>query len=261
MPRLHLIEIEDQGWCPAPIRDAATDFLQFALHVGNNYEPIAPLLHRVVERSGAHRIIDLCSGGGGPWFRLVEALASEWSSAEVYLTYRYPNLEALRRTSSKAGERLRVHVEPVDATRIPSTLDGFRTMFTAFHHFSPPAARSILEDAVRNGQGIGIFETTERSAKAVLLTALSPLFVLIATPFIRPFRWSRLLWTYLVPIVPLVVLFDGVVSCLRTYSPGELRGLVDGVGAESYQWEIGQVKGRGPVAVTYLIGTPGQPRA
>src|SRR5450759_4223616 len=38
----------------------------------------------------------------------------------------------------------------------------------------------------------------------------------VCTPWIRPFRWSRLLWTYLIPIIPLVFLFDGVVSCHRT---------------------------------------------
>jgi hypothetical protein len=29
--RWHLIEIEDQPWCPAAVRDAATDYLQFII--------------------------------------------------------------------------------------------------------------------------------------------------------------------------------------------------------------------------------------
>ena len=33
-----------------------------------------------------------------------------------------------------------------------------------------------------------------------------------ATPFVRPFRWSRLLFTYVIPLIPLLVLFDGTVS-------------------------------------------------
>ena len=39
--------------------------------------------------------------------------------------------------------------------------------------------------------------------------------VLLATPFILPFRWSRLFWTYIVPALPLVLTFDVVVSLLR----------------------------------------------
>lgn len=256
MRRLHLFEIEDQPWCPAPVRDAATDFLQFALHVGNNYLPAAPLLRSAIERLGARRIVDLCSGGGGPWLRLLQEVTGPAGPIPVCLTDRYPNLEALRRAQIRSGGRLHFLAEPVDATRLPEGLEGFRTMFTAFHHFPPSAARAILEDAVRSRQGIGIFETTQRSVLSVLLTALSPLFVLLATPWIRPFRWSRLVWTYVIPLVPLVVLFDGVVSCLRTYSPAELRELVDGLGGEEYLWEAGVVKGRGPVPVTYLVGSP-----
>lgn len=256
MRRLHLIEIEDQPWCPAPIRDAATDFLRFALHAGNNYAPAAPLLRSAMDRLGERRIVDLCSGGGGPWLRLLEEMDGSGGAVEVCLTDQYPNLDALRRAERESGGRLRFHAEPVDATRMPPELEGFRTLFTAFHHFRPEAARAILHDAVRNRQGIGVFETTQRSALSVFLTALSPLFVLLATPWIRPFRWSRLFWTYVVPLVPLLVVFDGIVSCLRTYSVAELRELVDGVGGEGYVWEAGLAKGRGPVPVTYLIGSP-----
>lgn len=256
MRRLHLFEIEDQSWCPRPVRDAATDFLQLALHVGNNYAPIAPLLRRTIERLGTPRVVDLCSGGGGPWLRLLPEVNGPASSVQVYLSDKYPNSEAFRRAQIRSGGRLHFLAEPVDATRMPKELVGFRTLFTAFHHFPPAAARAILEDAVRNRQGIGIFEATQRSVLSVLLTALSPLLVLLATPWVRPFRWSRLLWTYLIPLVPLVVLIDGIVSCLRTYSPGELRELVDGLGGDDYLWEIGVMKGQAPVPITYLVGSP-----
>ena len=77
----------------------------------------------------------------------------------------------------------------------------------------------------------------------------------VCTPLIRPFRWSRLLWTYLIPIIPLVLLFDGVVSCLRTYRPQELREIVENLTAIAYQWEMGEHSGAsGKLAITYLIG-------
>jgi hypothetical protein len=90
----------------------------------------------------------------------------------------------------------------------------------------------------------------------MLLMLLVPLMVVLVTPFIRPFRWSRLFWTYLVPVVPLVSLFDGVVSCLRTYSVQELRELTAGLATNSYQWDFGELKGKGPIPITYLIGLP-----
>jgi hypothetical protein len=105
-------------------------------------------------------------------------------------------------------------------------------MFSAFHHFRIEEARAVLADAVRKRQGIAVFEGTHRSARAMLLMLLVPLMVLLITPFIRPFRWSRLFWTYLIPVVPLVSLFDGLVSCLRTYSVEELCELTEDLDAE-----------------------------
>jgi hypothetical protein len=77
------------------------------------------------------------------------------------------------------------------------------------------------------------------------------------TPWIRPFRWSRLLWTYIVPIVPLILLFDGIVSCLRTYRPQELSEMVENLRGSKYQWEIKELtSGVVPVPISCLTGCP-----
>ena len=82
----------------------------------------------------------------------------------------------------------------------------------------------------------------------------NPLAILLATPFIRPFRWSHLLWTYIVPVVPIFIAWDGFVSGLRLYSTQELQELVDGLRSNDYVWGIGRKPF--PHAVTYLIGYP-----
>ena len=79
--------------------------------------------------------------------------------------------------------------------------------------------------------------------------------VFLAAPFLKPFRVSRLVFTYLIPLVPLFLLWDGFVSCLRVYSPAELRDLVSQLGATNYEWDIGTTR-VGPGVVTYLIGIP-----
>jgi len=83
------------------------------------------------------------------------------------------------------------------------------------------------------------------------------LLAFVYTPWIRPFRWSRLFWTYVVPVVPFVVLFDGVVSCLRTYRPQELREIIGKLGGSEYEWEVGEhIAARGLLPITYMIGHP-----
>jgi hypothetical protein len=126
-------------------------------------------------------------------------------------------------------------------------------LFTSFHHFAPAEARAILQNAVDAGESIGIFEIARRAPSTIGLVFAFALLLSLCTPWIRPFRWSRLFWTYLIPIIPFVLLFDGVVSCLRTYRPEELRDLVEKLTTNEYQWEIGE-DSTGYTPVTYLIG-------
>ena len=61
----------------------------------------------------------------------------------------------------------------------------------------------------------------------------------------------------MVPIIPLVLLFDGVVSCLRTYGPRELREIIETLSGAEYHWELGEyAKASGRAPITYLIGNP-----
>jgi hypothetical protein len=150
---------------------------------------------------------------------------------------------------------LPLHAEPVDARAVPPALDGFRTLFTSFHHFPPEEARAILADAVDQRQGIAVFEAARRAPREIAVVAFTWLGALAAAPFIRPWRWSRLFWNYLPPVLPLLGTFDGVVSCLRAYSCAELAELVQGL--DSYEWDIGEMRGGwSPLRGTYLIGVP-----
>jgi hypothetical protein len=80
-------------------------------------------------------------------------------------------------------------------------------------------------------------EVTSRTLRAFATMLLMPVFAWILTPRMRPFRWSRLLLTYLIPVIPLVVLWDGMVSCFRTRTPEELLALTSDF--PQYDWQAG----------------------
>jgi hypothetical protein len=262
MRRVQFIEIHEQPWFPSSLRDEITDALQFGFNLLKAYAPIAPLLQSAVDSTRSRSIVDLCSGGGGPWLELSRKLQSgkfegDPPALHVWLTDKYPNIGAIQNVRTASGNHITFYPGSVEAMKVPDELKGFRTMFTSLHHFLPEEARAILQNAVDAGEGIGIFEITRRAPSTISLTLAWALMLFVCTPWIRPFRWSRLLWTYLVPIIPLVLLFDGVVSCLRTYRPQELRELVAKLNASEYQWEIGEhSRATGKVPITYLVGYP-----
>jgi hypothetical protein len=275
MRRVQFIELHEQPWFPSSLRADVTDALQFGFNLLHAYTPIAPLLQSVIDSNGSRTnarqssitqspptqsIVDMCSGGGGPWLDLARQLrcrdaGGDSVGLQVWLTDKYPNLEAFQSVSASSDHHITFYPEPVDAMKVPGALKGLRTMFTSFHHFSPEDARAILQNAVDAGESIGIFEATKRAPSTIGLIFAGILLMFLHTPRIRPFRWSRLLWTYLIPVIPLVLLFDGVVSCLRTYRPQELREIVEKLTSCQYHWEIGELA-TGKMPVTYLIGHP-----
>ncbi len=254
MARIHLFEFEDQRWFPGFLRNYLTDFLQFLSNKTKMYAPIVPLLVKTLEKSEQKQIIDLGSGGGGGLLWLNQELQKNVPDLKITLTDYYPNIDAFNHTKLQASN-IDFSTKAIDARNVPVELLGIRTQFLSLHHFQENDAIQILQNAVNSGQPIAIFEAQERSIPSILAMVFSPISVLLTTPFIRPFKFGRLLFTYILPLVPLFVLWDGIVSSLRTYSVKEMNQLVDALpNKDTYNWEIGRVK-TGPGVILYLIGT------
>lgn len=254
MKRRRWFEIHDQPWFPRFLRDLITEALEAVWNENHTYRSIAAKLREAVAQSGAGQIVDLCSGGGGPWLGLYEDVAAG-RPLRIVLTDFYPNARLLR---EQLPEGLLARSEPVDATSVPEELPGFRTIFSSFHHFDPSAARAILEDAFRRREGIGVFEGARRTPLTLVLTTGVSLLAMKAAARARPVRAQRILWTWLIPAVPAVLWVDGILSCLRSYSIEDLWELTDGLHSLDYRWEVGEGKS-GRVPIRYLIGVPELP--
>lgn len=258
---MHLFEFTDLSWYPRTFRRMQTDYLQFVSTLNTGHQVLVPLFERALQQAGTAEIVDLCSGGTGPWMRLREQLSRAGLDVTITLTDKYPDPEAVQMWAGASHPGIAYLAEPVDATDVPAHLRGMRTLFEGFHHFKPEQARAILRDAVEKGVAIGIFEASLKPPLGALVLLLAPLMTLagyfLMTPFIKPRTLSRFFWTYLVPVVPLATCWDGVVSLLRVYSPDALQDLIEPLQGAAYHWEIGLASTGTPIfAFTYLVGYP-----
>ncbi len=89
---------------------------------------------------------------------------------------------------------------------------------------------------------LSIFELQERSLNSFLTCFIFGIFILLIAPFYYPlYYWtspSALFFLYAVPVVPFVLVFDGLVSSVRTRTPAEVEALLRTCGADTAGWEL-----------------------
>lgn len=244
--RLHLFEFEDQPWLPHSLRQATTEFLATTSRLTQIWKPTAEVINQLLKDFSQNHIVVLGAGSGGGILDILPFISPEIS---VTLTDLFPNKEF-----THSDSRLTYVKHPVNATSVPDTLKGLRVMYAAFHHLPPEVAKSVLKNAMDTQQPIAIFEGTERSAKGLVAVLFIPLMVLILTPFVRPWRWSRIFLTYVFPVLPFLIFWDGLVSALRTYNLEEMKDLTSEL--SDFSWQIEILKGPHGENLPSFIGRP-----
>jgi len=260
MKRLQLFEIEDSPHLPAFIRDMVTDYLQFIVRFLKPYRPVLPALADVIRQQKIDTIIDYGSGAAGPMVDVARSLKLDFDlDLRLILTDKFPNFSAkqeLRTEARNFGLKLEYLLQPVDVARQLPEIEGLHTFFNVFHHFTPVQAIGILQKIAERQQPVGIFELTGRHPWTLFTIFVSPVYVWLLTPFIKPFRWRRLFFTYPLPVVPFIVWWDGMVSNFRTYSIPEMKELIKNAGISHYHWEMGEIRSILNIRVKYVLGSP-----
>ncbi|OLN95982.1 hypothetical protein CCHL11_07094 [Colletotrichum chlorophyti] len=261
IPRFHLFEIDDQPWFPSFLRA----YVQEALHRAWVYKvPVlqtSPPAHVAAEilqsvlgpRLPSYTFIDFCAGSGGPTPAIERAVnrhlaAQKRPAVNFVLTDLHPNPDSWARAAAKSDH---IGYEPrsVDAAAAPGDLVAgyasggkkvFRLFNLAFHHFDDPLASAILKNTLETSDGFAIFELQGRDVQSFFMPALLGLGTLLFTPLLA---WKLrsltvLIFTYLIPILPFVLVFDGYISALRTRTPAEVEALMKSCGARTEGWEF-----------------------
>lgn len=257
MNRIHAPEWEDFRWFPASWRDYGTDYLKFIATKFNIYEPLLPIIKRGLAAAENSQWVDCASGGGSGLPLIARAVRQDYPGLKIVLTDYYPNIKAFESIKNENPQVFDFERQAVNALDLPPQFRGWlRTLFGSFHHFRPAEAQKILQNAVDQQSPIAIFEPVGRNPASFIAMLFVILNVLLFTPFIRPVRWEVLPFIYLIPIVPLYIMWDGFASILRTYSEKELKKLLSSLqNADSFDWKTGK-KQSGPMPMYYLLGIP-----
>lgn len=261
MKRIHLFEFEDQSWFPDWIRVRMTRMIVVVHRLLGTTDTLSEIIADTLKRTNAINIIDLCSGSGGPMLEVIEKLRKDYgfSNATLTMTDLYPNQELAQIINSDNKDYTSYETHSVDATQLSEKHKSLRTMICSLHHMKPEVAKAILRDAKEAHQPICVYEISDNSMPPAWLwwigLPFNFIFALFVSAAVRPMSWQQIVFTYLIPVIPLCFAWDGAVSNIRTYTLSDMDQLLDGLHADNYKWEKGAIKGKGGNKL-YLKGIP-----
>lgn len=265
MKRIQLFEFEDFNWFPKPIRTGMTNLLVVLHKLFGTHEVLTNLITTVKKKHHFSQIIDLGSGSGGVMPEVIKNLNKEQTTnkLKLILTDLHPNPKLVKRVNSE-HKNISYLKTSLNATNLSSVPEGLKTMIASFHHMPPSIAKGILKSAQDNKQPLLIYELAENKIPILLWWILLPLSLVILfimslfmTLFVRPLTWNQLLFTYLIPVIPICYAWDGQATLVRTYTFKDIEYLLQDFKDDSYTWEISPVKkANGKNLGYYVLGLP-----
>jgi hypothetical protein len=201
-------EIEDLAWFPSFLRNFQTDFIGF---VAGQFNIYGPFIRYISEHCLALQpMFDLCSGSGEPALTIFKGSNC---FNHLILSDKYPPVKIFN------DHRIYYRGEAIDVREMEFAPGFCYTMFNAFHHFTENEKLKIV-CKIKQTKGTGFFvEILEPGVFCFLkVLSLTTIGTLLLTPFIRPFSFGRLFFTYVIPVNVFTILFDGIVSVYKSRS-------------------------------------------
>ena len=225
MKRKQLTQITNTTWFPAFLKQCVYEFMTWFVSKVNAAKPFMPVIEEGLKHANRIVVINRKCGAG---FETVDHLIDSQISRVI-----------------------------IDSQNFNASEEGLYLSVNSFHQFSVVEATNILKQIAQKGQPIVVVEGNNDSLWQVFgMTVIVPLTVLLTAPFVKPFRIERVIFTYLIPILPFVTFLDGFIALFKLYAPKDLDELTASIETTNYYWRSGKLdNGRGG-KIIYLIGYP-----
>ena len=227
MKRKQVFQFSNQKWYPSFLKRDMYEFMSWFVGKVNAAKPFLPVLEEVIGHTQTKAIINIDSKIGA-------------------------GIETVMPLLPESTEVINVELE-----RFSTHNKGMYTFINSFHQLDEKKATYYLTRIADSGNSVAVLEGNNDSLWQVVgMTIFVPLTVILSAPFVQPFRITRLIFTYLIPILPVVTMLDGFLALFKLYNPNDLNELVSNIPVKSYVWKSGKAdNGRGG-KIIYLMGYP-----
>jgi hypothetical protein len=227
MKRKQVFQFSNQKWYPSFLKRDMYEFMSWFVGKVNAAKPFLPVLEEVIGNTQTKIIINIDSKIGA-------------------------GIETVLPLLPDGTEVINVELE-----KFSTHNKGMYTFINSFHQLDEKKATYYLTQIADSGNSVAVLEGNNDSLWQVVgMTIFVPLTVIISAPFVQPFRITRLIFTYLIPILPVITMLDGFLALFKLYNPNDLNELVSTIPVKNYTWKSGKAdNGRGG-KIIYLMGYP-----
>lgn len=229
-------EMADCDWFPHWMRLHQQEFLGFIAYHFEIYKPLVKVLEPMLNHTRQPAWTDTCSGNGSAALS-VERFISP--SPTVVLTDKFP-------PSLIQGFQPNIQYdrEPLDILENLPDGQSVITLFNAFHHFTHNEKLGLLQKVAAAKRPFLSVEILRPGVGCYLsVLGASTIGQWLFAPFIKPFRLSRLIFTYLIPIHILSILIDGWISVAKSQGKTGYASLLSQLQDTSgYQFSVMHIK-------------------
>lgn len=223
MRAFYLFEFCDQTWIPRGARECLYEIMDACNSGLRSFNrEVALTAIRIAHEHHLTKIVELGAGRGPVTNELVKHDATQ--GMRLVTCDLVPNVEEYRKLETNHPDRVFPIYSPVDLTQTQESLnDAVLILAGVMHHIPFELRRAVIGSLTETNSQVAIFEPLLRTWLSMFLATLSffPAIFLPITFFGRPGKLRRILWCWLVPIVPLMFVWDGVTSCLRQWTVKE----------------------------------------
>jgi hypothetical protein len=234
---MHFFEFMDLKWVPASLRATIHDALDSCLGAAPRryYEWVAQEILGLIERNPTGTIVELGAGTAPITRALADSLQGR-KDISLLVSDRYPNKALYESLEKQYPGVVRADLSEMDFSRPMDFPPGsLLVLSAAFHHLPPSARGDVLK--VLSAYRVAVFEPLRRNPASLCL-CLFGFVPAIRTPLLfwnqRPGNFRRVFWCWLFPLATMIIVWDGLVSCLRCWTEKEWKDQLAAVVAEDH---------------------------
>lgn len=260
LQKILTFEFNGSAKCPDFVRESILEVLGRSIRDAKVYEALAPRFIQFCRDAEVSEVLEFAAGSGESTAIFLDAvLQTGETPPHISISDLYPMTEVMIKTCEQYPELLTVIKESVDLRHAPETPHhDMRMVLSAFHHFDLEMASKFLLNAQAKGKAVFIAEPFTRSLKAFL-----PLFLHGFTSLARNGLFSskdlllKFFFTFFIPLIPMCLLWDGLISMIRMYDEDAFMDIVDSLPNNgAYQWHYAEVRVPLGGTVSVFTGRP-----